>query len=660
MIFSRCVSPRPAKCCSAIFTAASTPSEPPLVRWMWCRPSGSQSRRSRSDSASRCGVRQVGTTKVGPAVALAIASATSRRPWPMLVTMAPPAASRMRLPSSAISQAPSPPVIRGERAGMNGQSVRSDRVSVSDMGRLIEHNRRGVAVRHASFLGPPLASKHNSGRPPPPRARDALRFRRIPPLGAMLLAILLCSGDRQIIASNLQSNSRSRSSDTGGQPINFIGFLSPRSGASRHRRTHIIAWLIPASCVDCLHATRATGGGLEIFSTQDLLANRRNETFCLEDLYSISVAQLHAHRSTAGNPPPPRHPLILEFECYEDHVLFNSQGLLPFGSVTVRIVRRKHGIASRILFVCPVTKREVSRLYFVPATVASRHACEGIPYASQILSKSDRFIARHNAVVAQIRGSEGRDPARGKRLRRFIKQLKATPYRDELWPHDALIVDYAERHQPRDLIQGLIRRERARRRPESATDRAIEYDIVRNIHPYPQDTLRFVEGIVGESFVEQHRKSLSQGPRRDWPGLLLPRGALEDHETIDVRVLQRRGLLRPGEATAWTMYWAPQGFPEGGGYLVADLRQPTTPHLRVVYVDRSQRTGQVIGLRDPASSRRRRWMFIDPASLEPCEVLALRGGLFARRQSQRLVNASQIRGRGRKCRETIRSPSASP
>ena len=134
MTFTRSVRPSAAWCCSAILTAASIPSDPPQVKWMWCRPSGSQSRRSRSTSASRSGVRQVGTTKAGPAADLPIASATSRRPWPTLVTMAPPAASRMRWPSSAISQAPSPPVMRGERDGMNGQSARSvGASSVCDM-----------------------------------------------------------------------------------------------------------------------------------------------------------------------------------------------------------------------------------------------------------------------------------------------------------------------------------------------------------------------------------------------------------------------------------------------------------------------------------------------------------------------------------------------
>src|SRR5258708_6101519 len=51
-----------------------------------------------------------------------MASATSARPWPMLATIAPPAASRIRRPSSAISHAPSPSTIRGPLPSRNGQS----------------------------------------------------------------------------------------------------------------------------------------------------------------------------------------------------------------------------------------------------------------------------------------------------------------------------------------------------------------------------------------------------------------------------------------------------------------------------------------------------------------------------------------------------------
>src|ERR1700733_10931709 len=63
-----------------------------------------------------------------------MASATSARPWPTLATMAPPAASRIRRPSSAISQAPSPPTRRGTDEAMNGQSLRPRAPSMSEPG----------------------------------------------------------------------------------------------------------------------------------------------------------------------------------------------------------------------------------------------------------------------------------------------------------------------------------------------------------------------------------------------------------------------------------------------------------------------------------------------------------------------------------------------
>ena len=55
----------------------------------------------------RLAVAKGGTTNVVSARARAATSATSARPCPMLATMAPPAASRMRSPYGVISQTPS-------------------------------------------------------------------------------------------------------------------------------------------------------------------------------------------------------------------------------------------------------------------------------------------------------------------------------------------------------------------------------------------------------------------------------------------------------------------------------------------------------------------------------------------------------------------------
>ena len=53
----------------------------------------------------------------------ATASATSRRPWPMFATMAPPAASRMRRPSAQDQEA-----AFGARDGQGGASARQERI----------------------------------------------------------------------------------------------------------------------------------------------------------------------------------------------------------------------------------------------------------------------------------------------------------------------------------------------------------------------------------------------------------------------------------------------------------------------------------------------------------------------------------------------------
>ena len=71
------------------------------------------------------------------------------------------------------------------------------------------------------------------------------------------------------------------------------------------------------------------------------------------------------------------------------------------------------------------------------------------------------------------------------------------------------------------------------------------------------------------------------------------------------------------------------------------------PHLRLRWLEPGEDSGreqrQVIAL---VSAPNGRWTFKDITSLQRCEVVALRGGRFASRQTQHLVNRSQVRGKG--------------
>jgi hypothetical protein len=403
-----------------------------------------------------------------------------------------------------------------------------------------------------------------------------------------------------------------------------------------------------------------------MFSAKDLLLDRRAETVCLEDFPSISVAELREAGvlPSAGRKGQvwPNVELCVTSGGFKLFTIRYSQDNYTItmivddsyklsGSQRVHIVRRVYGVAERFLLVCPVTKAEVVKLYVVEGRLVSRHA-DNIPYGSQLLSKSQRLIERHDDIVSRIKGIDGFEPARGRALRKLLAALRAFPMRSELWPQDDdLIEAYTE--EPLSLLESYVRQTRndlaRRRRGTTATDRAIDRLAEGGEEPVPAEVvLSWVSDHDFGPALEQYRQSLHGSPETEWPGLSLPTAVLEDHPVIDVRVIQRRGLIRRGEVTPWAMCWAdPENFPFGGAYFAADLRSDTLPHLRVTALGETVDTLQVIGLIDPGQATRGRWLFKDPASSLGCEVLALRNGLFARRQSQRLVHGSQMRGRGR-------------
>jgi hypothetical protein len=140
--------------------------------------------------------------------------------------------------------------------------------------------------------------------------------------------------------------------------------------------------------------------------------------------------------------------------------------------------------------------------------------------------------------------------------------------------------------------------------------------------------------------LEEYWRELSALPTGElWPNSQLPRAVLEHYPVIDVRVLMRRRLLQPEDLTFWAMSFEPRGAPAILQYFAADTRFGP-PHIRVLTLG-EQETRQIIRI---SQDGRGRWKFIDPASKRPCEVLALREGLWASRQSQHLINRSQERG----------------
>jgi hypothetical protein len=287
----------------------------------------------------------------------------------------------------------------------------------------------------------------------------------------------------------------------------------------------------------------------------------------------------------------------------------------------------------------------------------SRQA-SGRSYRSQVAGCSERYWEPLDTVIRQIEGRHGRKPARGKRRHALFARLRAASRHSKL-PSEVTLLLKAYDARQRRLRDQRARRPAQRprdlaepRRGTTTTDRALdrcadggEFEIS------PEFALETIEyddfGPVREAYV----RSMHRPEPPDWPNLSLPLAVLEDHSLIDIRVLQRRGLFRRGRVTAFAMCWGgdPRDFPIGSAYLAIDLRPDTAPHLKVDLVVASGVSSlQFIGLMAPQSFDRGRWLFRDPVRRSGCEVLALRNGVFARRQSQRLVHASQMPGRGRK------------
>ena len=375
------------------------------------------------------------------------------------------------------------------------------------------------------------------------------------------------------------------------------------------------------------------------FSIKDLFSSRREDTRCLEDFNSLSIREL---RDAGALPPSPWQRTEISsqvtIQTFDDPTQLTVE--FRHGSEIVKhevgVTTTIHGKSLHYLFVCPQTDATVRCLYFVDGTLGSRYAYD-IPYATQVESNSGRLINRCKAICAEVKGEWG-PPPRGKRLHRLIAFMdEASPDWLPDWESvrtEALIRDALEESIRRDRAE-LRRRDRSPTDTDTDTDAAIErcergggYVSPSLIHAHLRDGF--------EALVDEYRDALlrraSSGAQR------LPLGVLEDHPTIDIRALHRRGKLQDGELTAWAMRWAPD--PSAlVVYAAADMRSDTMAFLRLAWSDGAPRR-QVIGLWPPATDGR--WSFRDPASGERCHVLALRGSCFGSRQSQHLVNRSQI------------------
>jgi hypothetical protein len=116
------------------------------------------------------------------------------------------------------------------------------------------------------------------------------------------------------------------------------------------------------------------------------------------------------------------------------------------------------------------------------------------------------------------------------------------------------------------------------------------------------------------------------------------RGAVEQFPVIDLRVLKRAGLLKPGECTYDTLCWRNQDLETFEVRIFVDLSDDDDAAIRIAGGIRAQRAAIECV---PCPFGGYRCYFLCPLTGTRCEQLFLVDGVFASRKAHRLAYASQ-------------------
>ncbi len=120
----------------------------------------------------------------------------------------------------------------------------------------------------------------------------------------------------------------------------------------------------------------------------------------------------------------------------------------------------------------------------------------------------------------------------------------------------------------------------------------------------------------------------------------VPIATYEDHPLIDLRVLHRHGLVKPGRMQEAALTWGPAApLPEAN--IFVDLTNPADPVMGVHWPRGEIQEGHEGHIVRLSRDSRGRYQFQCWGSDELCEVLAFRNGRFASRIGQRLRHQSQ-------------------
>ena len=129
------------------------------------------------------------------------------------------------------------------------------------------------------------------------------------------------------------------------------------------------------------------------------------------------------------------------------------------------------------------------------------------------------------------------------------------------------------------------------------------------------------------------------------------RGAVEQFPVIDLRVLKRAGLLKPGECTYDTLHWRNQDLEALEVRIFVDLSDEGDASIRMAGDVTLQRAA-IECVACPFGGYR--CYFLCPLSGTRCEQLFLVDGIFASRKAHRLTYASQNENELSRARRKVR------
>ena len=117
------------------------------------------------------------------------------------------------------------------------------------------------------------------------------------------------------------------------------------------------------------------------------------------------------------------------------------------------------------------------------------------------------------------------------------------------------------------------------------------------------------------------------------------RGAVEQFPAIDLRILRRAGLLRPGECTYDTLRWQNQAPEVLSARIFIDLSDTGDASMRIVGAGAINQRVAIECV--PCRYGGVRCYFLCPVDCVRCQQLFLADGQFASRKAHRLTYASQ-------------------